>query len=103
MRACTYAFQQGSGHEFTLAAFRAAFQRGHDLALPEHVLAVAAEIGLDPHTVEDATGDPAVKAALRAVTEDAHERGVSGVPTVAVGGEFFWGDDRLEQAALALG
>jgi 2-hydroxychromene-2-carboxylate isomerase len=103
MRACTYTFQQGHGHEFALAAFRAAFQRGHDLGVPEHVLAAAAEAGLDPRAVEDATGDPAVKVALRAATEDAHARGVFGVPTVAVGEELFWGDDRLEQAALALG
>ena len=99
MRACTHAFQQGRGHEFTLGAFRAAFQRGDDLGVPEHVLAVAAEAGLDPREVEQATADPAVKAALRAATEDAHERGVFGVPTVAVGGELFWGDDRLDEAA----
>jgi 2-hydroxychromene-2-carboxylate isomerase len=103
MRACAFAFARGRGHEFTLAAFRAAFQHGHDLGLPERVLAVAAEVGFDPREVEEATGDPAVKAALRAATEEAHERGVFGVPTVAVGGELFWGDDRLEQAALALG
>jgi 2-hydroxychromene-2-carboxylate isomerase len=101
MRACTFAFMQGRGHEFTLAAFRAAFQLGHDLGLPERVLAVAAEVGLDPREVEQETGGPAVKTALRAATEDAHERGVFGVPTVAVGTELFWGDDRLEQAAAA--
>jgi 2-hydroxychromene-2-carboxylate isomerase len=103
MRACIYAFAQGSGHEFALGAFRAAFRQGRDLGVPEHVLAVAGEVGLDPHAVERATGDPAVKAALRAATEAAHERGVFGVPTLAVGEELFWGDDRLEQAALALG
>jgi 2-hydroxychromene-2-carboxylate isomerase len=26
---------------------------------------------------------------------------VTGIPTVAVGGEVFWGDDRLEEAAAA--
>ena len=103
MRACTYAFAQGRGHEFALGAFRAAFRQGRDLGEPEHVLVVAAEVGLDPREVEHATGDPAVKATLRAATEAAHERGVFGVPTVAVGKELFWGDDRLEQAALVLG
>jgi 2-hydroxychromene-2-carboxylate isomerase len=103
MRACTYAFAQGRGHEFTLGAFRAAFRGGQDLGEPERILAVAAEVGLDPREVEEATADPAVKAALRAATEDAHRCGVFGVPTIAVGGELFWGDDRLEQAALALG
>jgi 2-hydroxychromene-2-carboxylate isomerase len=99
MRACTYAFQVERGHEFALGAFRASFQRGHDLGVPEHVLAVAGEVGLDPRAVRDATGDPEVKATLRAATEDAHERGVFGVPTLAVGGELFWGDDRLQDAA----
>jgi 2-hydroxychromene-2-carboxylate isomerase len=99
MRACTFAFEQGCGHEFTLGAFRAAFRQGHDLGEPEHVLAVAAEVGLDPREVEQATSDPAVKAALRTVTVQAHEHGVFGVPTVVVGEELFWGDDRLEDAA----
>jgi 2-hydroxychromene-2-carboxylate isomerase len=103
MRACTHAFQQGRGRQFALAAFRAAFRSGHDLSLPERVLAVAAEVGLDPREVEHASADPAVKTALRAATVQAHERGVFGVPTVAVGEELFWGDDRLEQAALVLG
>ena len=44
-------------------------------------------------------GDPAVKIALREATEAAHARGLFGVPTVAVGDELFWGDDRLEDAA----
>ena len=44
-----------------------------------------------------------VKLALRAATQDAHELGVFGVPTVAVGDELFWGDDRLQDAAAALG
>jgi 2-hydroxychromene-2-carboxylate isomerase len=43
-----------------------------------------------------------VKDELRAVTGDAHARGVFGVPTVAVGAQLFWGDDRLEEAAAAL-
>ena len=43
----------------------------------------------------------AVKHALRSATEQALERGVTGVPTVAVGEQLFWGDDRLEEAAAA--
>jgi len=103
MRACTHAFERGRRHEFALGAFRAAFRQGRDLGQPEHVLAVAGEVGLDPRAVAHATADPAIKAALRAATVQAHERGVFGVPTVIVGEQLFWGDDRLEQAALALG
>ena len=103
MRACTYAFQQGLGPEFAIAAFRAAFQQGHDLGVPERVLHLAGEVGLDQRAVEQATQDSEVKLALRAATQDAHELGVFGVPTLAVGDELFWGDDRLQDAAAALG
>ena len=102
MRACTYAFQVGQGIEFSLRAFRAAFQHGHDLGVPERVLALAGEAGLDPRAVADATQDPQIKLALRAATQDAHELGVFGVPTVAVGDELFWGEDRLKDAARLL-
>jgi 2-hydroxychromene-2-carboxylate isomerase len=103
MRACTYAFQQDLGPEFAIGAFRAAFQQGHDLGVPERVLHLAGEVGLDQRAVEEATQDSEVKLALRAATQDAHELGVFGVPTVAVGDELFWGDDRLQDAAAALG
>jgi 2-hydroxychromene-2-carboxylate isomerase len=43
----------------------------------------------------------AVKGALREATERAGDRGVFGVPSVVVGEEVFWGDDRLEEAVAA--
>ncbi len=102
MRAVTFAFQVGRGRELTLQAFRDAFQGGRDLAAPEHVLHAAAEVGIDPKAVEDATRDPQVKLALRSATDAAHARGVFGVPTLAVGDELFWGEDRLPDVAAAL-
>jgi 2-hydroxychromene-2-carboxylate isomerase len=102
MRAATYAFQAGRGHEFTMQAFRHAFQQGNDLAIHEHVLQAAADVGLDVNTVSEATSDPEIKLALRTATDAAHTLGVFGVPTIAVAGELFWGDDRLEEAAALL-
>ncbi len=99
MRAATYAFQVGRGHEFTMQSFRHAFQHSRDLGIQEHVLQAAADVGLDPHAVTAATSDPEIKLALRAATDAAHTLGVFGVPTIAVAGETFWGDDRLEEAA----
>jgi 2-hydroxychromene-2-carboxylate isomerase len=103
MRAATFAFMAGRGQEFTVRAFREAFQRGCDLNVPEHVLDVAESVGLDRGEVELATEDPAIKQSLRAATEEAHGAGVIGVPTVAIDGVPFWGDDRLEDAAGWLG
>ena len=102
MRAAIFAFSIGQGRRFTRCAFALAFQRGEDLSLPATVLEAAQQAGLDPSQTREATQDPEVKLALRRATEDAHELGVFGVPTVAVGSELFWGDDRLAQAARSM-
>jgi 2-hydroxychromene-2-carboxylate isomerase len=103
MRAATYAFKVGHGRQFTLQAFRKAFAEGHDLAIAENVLRAAEEVGLDRQAVEKATGDPEIKLALRTATDAADALGVFGVPTIAIDNELYWGDDRLEDAAAALG
>ncbi|HTC60335.1 MAG TPA: DsbA family protein [Solirubrobacteraceae bacterium] len=102
MRAATYAFQVGRGREFAIEAFRHAFAHGQDLALEENVLQAAERAGLDSEAVDEATRDPEIKLALRGATDAAHTLGVLGVPTIAVGEELFWGDDRLRDAAGAL-
>lgn len=103
MRVATYAFTADRGREFTTCAFRLAFQEGRQLNIPAHVLDAAEEAGLDRHEAERAAGDPRVKQALRQATDAAHALGVFGVPTVGIGQELFWGDDRLEDAAAASG
>ncbi len=102
MRVATYAFQVGRGEAFTLRAFRDAFQHGRDLGIPEHVLDAAEQAGLDRQRAHAATEDAQIKQTLRAATEAAHTRGVIGVPTLAIGEELFWGDDRLVDAAAAV-
>jgi 2-hydroxychromene-2-carboxylate isomerase len=42
-----------------------------------------------------------IKERLKSNTAEALERGVTGIPTVAIGDELFWGDDHLEEAATA--
>jgi len=42
--------------------------------------------------------DPAVKEELRRNTDEAISRGVFGVPTLAIGGELFWGADATDMA-----
>ncbi len=102
MRAATFADMKGVGHEFALQAFRGAFQKGHDLSVPERVFEAARDAGLDMREVEQATSDPEIKLALRDATDTAHGLGVFGVPTIAVAGELFWGDDRLSDAAARI-
>jgi 2-hydroxychromene-2-carboxylate isomerase len=102
MRAATFAFSVGVGHEFTRQAFRDAFQRGSDLSRLENVLEAGRQVGIDPAELQAAAAEDEIKRALRAETDRAVEAGVTGVPTIAVEGELFWGDDRLADAAAHL-
>ena len=103
MRAAVFAQQSGRVVAFSLAAFRQAFAAGRDLGDPENVLIAAAACELHPRAVLKGLESRSVKDGLRAATDEAIARGVTGVPTVAVGDRLFWGDDRLEEAAAAVG
>ena len=103
MRVATYAQQGGRAVAFSLAAFRQAFAAGRDLAETDNVLIAAAACELHPRAVLKALERQSVKDRLRAASDTAYAKGVRGVPTVAVGDELFYGDDRLEEAAAAVG
>ena len=102
MRAATFALQVGRAVAFSLAAFRQAFAAGRDLGDVDNVLLAAAACELHPRAVLQGVESKTVKDRLRRATDEALERGVIGVPTVAVGERLFWGDDRLDNAAAAL-
>ena len=101
MRVATFATEIGRGVSLPLAAFRQAFAAGRDLSEPDNVLIAAASAELHPRALRAAVERDSIKSALRAATEEAGDAGVSGVPSVLVGDEVFWGDDRLEEAAAA--
>lgn len=102
MRCAVAASERGAGRAFLLAALRAGFVGGRDLSDPAAVADVASTAGIEGDELLAAASSPSVKAALRERTEAAIALGVRGVPTVLVGTEAFWGDDRLEEAARAL-
>jgi 2-hydroxychromene-2-carboxylate isomerase len=101
MRVATFAKQTGRTVSFALAAFRQAFAAGRDLSEPDNVLLAAAACELHPRALLKAAGTEGVKNALREETERAAELGVIGVPSIVVGEEVFWGDDRLAEAVAA--
>ncbi len=101
MRVATFAKQTGRTVSFSLAAFRQAFAAGRDLSDPDNVLIAAAACELHPRALLKAVDTAIVKDALREATDRAAELGVRGVPSLAVGGEVFWGDDRVEEAVEA--
>jgi 2-hydroxychromene-2-carboxylate isomerase len=101
LRAALVAADHGLLREFSMAAFRRNFVDGLGLGRDDDVLAVADAVGLDRSLVADGIRSPEIKQRLTETTEAAIAAGVRGVPTVVVGGEPFWGDDRLADAARA--
>jgi 2-hydroxychromene-2-carboxylate isomerase len=101
MRAATFAKQLGRTVSFSLAAFRQAFAAGRDLGAVDNVYIAAASSELHPRALETAIASRGVKDELRAATDRAGDLGVLGVPSVLVGEQVFWGDDRIEDAVAA--
>ena len=77
--------------------------RGEDITDPGMVASAAEAAGLDGEDTIRRCDEQHVKDEVRRLTQEAIDRGVIGVPTVAAGDQLFWGDDRLEEAAAALG
>jgi 2-hydroxychromene-2-carboxylate isomerase len=99
LRAALVAEEHGKQREFAHECFRLHFVEGRSLAELENVLDAARAVGLDPDEVSERIETAAVKDRLKEITEEAIGLGAVGVPTVAVDGELYWGDDRLEEAA----
>jgi 2-hydroxychromene-2-carboxylate isomerase len=103
LRAALFAGEQGRLKEFSAAAFGKVFVESRSLTEIDNILAAAREAGLDPDEVGEAIQRPEIKQRLKEHTDEALAKGVTGIPTVAIGDELFWGDDRLEEAAAAAG
>jgi 2-hydroxychromene-2-carboxylate isomerase len=102
MRVATFAKQTGRTVSFSLAAFRQAFAAGRDLSDPDNVAIAGAACELHPRALLKAAQTEVVKSALREATERAGDLGVRGVPSLLVGDEVYWGDDRLEEGVEAV-
>ena len=78
------------------AVFDAMWVAPQNLNDPATAAQALTAAGFDPAEVMAWVNDAEVKSALRATTEEAVTRGVFGAPTMFVGGEMFFGQDRLE-------
>src|SRR5262249_25061752 len=97
MRGFIAARGMGVGDAYRAAVEAAMWEAGEKMDDPEVVARVLSAAGLDARAILEATQDPDVKAGLVAHPEAAVERGVFGIPTFFVGGEMFFGKDRLGQ------
>jgi hypothetical protein len=76
------------------------FVQDQDINQPGSIAPILAELGLPAEDILSRSQSETVKAGLRAQTEMARVKGVFGAPTFFVGGEMFWGNDRLDDALL---
>ncbi|WP_447786498.1 2-hydroxychromene-2-carboxylate isomerase [Pseudomonas germanica] len=82
--------------------FTALWVEGRSLDEPATVAAVLSEHSFDPQEVLALSNDESVKAALKENTETAVKRGVFGAPSMFIGDQLFFGQDRLDFVAEAL-
>nr|WP_180202488.1 2-hydroxychromene-2-carboxylate isomerase [Pseudomonas sp. SbOxS1]NYU01917.1 2-hydroxychromene-2-carboxylate isomerase [Pseudomonas sp. SbOxS1] len=83
--------------------FKALWIEGRNLNDPATVGAVLSENGFDPEEILALTVDEEVKNALKETTEKAVQRGVFGAPSMFVGDQLYFGQDRLDFVIEALG
>ena len=82
--------------------FSALWVEGRNLDDPATVAAVLTEHGFEPNAVLALTADEQIKTLLKENTERAVQRGVFGAPSMFVGDELFFGQDRLDFVREAL-
>jgi 2-hydroxychromene-2-carboxylate isomerase len=102
---CAVAMQLRDEAEFQrylAAIFAAMFDTPRNLSQPAEIAAVLQQADIDPAQFMAMIGEQAVKDQLKNNTTEAVERGVFGAPTFFVGGEMYWGQDRLHFVDEAL-
>ncbi len=89
-------------NDYLRTVFNAIWVEEQNMGEPEVVARVLAKASFDTAALMALCSDEAVKAKLKANTEEAAARGAFGAPTVYVDGEMFFGQDRLPMIEKAL-
>jgi 2-hydroxychromene-2-carboxylate isomerase len=97
-----WALQSGEIEAYNAALFSAMWIDGKNIAEPDVLSEVVADAGLDATAMAVAVQQQDVKQALIDATNAAVARGVFGAPTMVVGDELHFGQDRLDWVERAL-
>jgi 2-hydroxychromene-2-carboxylate isomerase len=101
MRGCIWLDQQATAGEpspmlpFARAAFEAYWAREADISQDDVLAGLCEQCGIDVKAFFAAIGQAAIKEQLKANTEEVIRRGGFGSPTMFVGDDMFFGNDRL--------
>ena len=102
LRLALVAQEQGEFEVLHQKLFQAMFVSNRDLSDPATLGDILTDAGLDTEDYLQAAEKDTVKAALKANTEEAVSRGAFGAPTIFVGDEMFFGNDRFDFVREAL-
>jgi len=96
LRAALVAKDAGRFREFHYPAYRARWAEARDVAEPSVVRSLLDAAGLDAEAALARASSRELEQRLESESRAAVEKGVFGVPTIFVGDEMFWGNDRFE-------
>ena len=102
MRGAVATLGQDYFDKYVEAVYDAIWVNGDNMGNLDVVANVLSDAGLNAQTIIAATQDPDIKAALISNTEAAVARGCFGAPTMFIGNDMFFGQDRLQFIEMAL-
>jgi 2-hydroxychromene-2-carboxylate isomerase len=97
-RVAILAATEGWCAAYAVATYKRWFQSGLEPGSEPNLSDSLREIGQDPHRIVLEAKSDEIGAALLAANDEARSLGIFGSPSFVVGGEIFWGDDRLDDA-----
>jgi 2-hydroxychromene-2-carboxylate isomerase len=95
-RGAFYASEKGQAAEYVTAVWVRMRRDGRDLAEEATWREVAQDLGWNADEFVAFIRSEASQKEYQKASQDAHDRGVFGVPTMLIGKEMWWGNDRLE-------
>ncbi|MDO8277736.1 MAG: 2-hydroxychromene-2-carboxylate isomerase [Burkholderiaceae bacterium] len=95
MRACLWLEPQGLQVRFARAVFEAYWSDDKDISQDAVLIDICKNLKIDPAALFAGIAQPAVKEQLKANGEELMRRGGFGSPTMFVGDDMYFGNDRL--------
>lgn len=102
LRGALVALEHDCISRYSARVFQSYFGEDRDISQDAVLRAIVEDVGLDPHAYVEAIASPAYKDRIRANTDECVRRGGFGSPTIFVGDDMYFGNDRLVLVAEAL-
>tara|TARA_R110002124_G_scaffold48065_1_gene142300 strand:- start:579 stop:914 length:336 start_codon:yes stop_codon:yes gene_type:complete len=91
-----YAQERNKAQDYVTAAYGRAWSSGDDMSDTEVLAGLAREMKWDESEFVDFIDSPEGVKRFEAANLEAHSRGVFGAPTMLIGDDMWWGNDRLD-------